>query len=921
MKQRSLRDALQRRSASRVVAVAAGAALGLGVMLGACATDDHIVVIEETRDGSMLPETDGQTPDETDAGSATCGNGTIEAGETCDDGNTTDGDGCSATCAKETVVSSCPGTNVPLTVKDAETRVGSVSGDTGTGNASLATRTCGGGSGKDLVYSFRSDVPGRAKITLEAAFDSILSARTDCAVDASELGCQSAPLGGGTTQLVVPVAANKDVFVVVDGGGGKSGTFKLDIEVGVTTCGDGIAQVPEQCDDGNTAPGDGCSADCQLESVGSASGTCPGFSFGFPASTVAKTVSFAGDTLASDKSNFGAVDCTSTSAREQIWAVTPAAPGALSVKLAASFPEATLHIRRECFTSATQVDCKTGGEAGEPIERTFPVLGQNTYFVFIDGADSNKSVGPYTLDVTYIPEACGDGILQGLEQCDDGNTTSGDGCTADCKQEPMPPATDACPGLPIVWSGPAAGPSTFHVVGNTSGSTVDVGTNCGSNGTKDVVYTVVAPYHANLTAKVTADFNASLSLRKTCVPDGSKYPTPTDPNNVACANDDTSGRAPESLRGAVDAGETYFLTIKGGQTLRKTDGNFALDVELTPSVCGNGVVEGGETCDDGGRENGDACDADCTIEPVPALGLSCETAQPIALTESMPGVYGASVIGGNWNMDSKGYFAAPCAAAGKEVYYTVTPPVDGVVQVVVDDASYDVSIGVRPQCPPNTSTGFLACSNRSDGPGNERFSFIGKKDTKYWVIVDASRPTALGRFKLDVTLQDGTCGDGLVSGSEECDDGGNVDGDGCDKTCKLETVAGADRCPGAPVTLTGTGTATRSKVVTLSTAALASDYAGTCGGNFRDGVFAVTSDIAGTMKAQLTASWPTVLYARGTCDDATTEYKCAKSDVAKPNETTREITFPVKANTPAYIFIDGIAGGSGPASLALTVTP
>jgi len=30
-----------------------------------------------------------------------CGNGTLDAGEQCDDGNTADGDGCSATCQLE----------------------------------------------------------------------------------------------------------------------------------------------------------------------------------------------------------------------------------------------------------------------------------------------------------------------------------------------------------------------------------------------------------------------------------------------------------------------------------------------------------------------------------------------------------------------------------------------------------------------------------------------------------------------------------------------------------------------------------------------------------------------------------------------------------------------------------------------------
>ena len=50
---------------------------------------------------SMIP--DGNQPDvnQPDVMTAACGDGTIDAGETCDDGNTTAGDGCSAACASE----------------------------------------------------------------------------------------------------------------------------------------------------------------------------------------------------------------------------------------------------------------------------------------------------------------------------------------------------------------------------------------------------------------------------------------------------------------------------------------------------------------------------------------------------------------------------------------------------------------------------------------------------------------------------------------------------------------------------------------------------------------------------------------------------------------------------------------------------
>ena len=34
----------------------------------------------------------------------------------------------------------------------------------------------------------------------------------------------------------------------------------------------------------------------------------------------------------------------------------------------------------------------------------------------------------------------------------------------------------------------------------------------------------------------------------------------------------------------------------------------------------------------------------------------------------------------------------------------------------------------------------------------------------------------------------GTCGDGIINGSETCDDGNTISGDGCSSTCQIETV-------------------------------------------------------------------------------------------------------------------------------------
>ena len=50
-----------------------------------------------------------------------------------------------------------------------------------------------------------------------------------------------------------------------DGGDGGGGSESFDTNVISGYCGDGIIQQGEQCDDGNNADGDGCSANCQIE--------------------------------------------------------------------------------------------------------------------------------------------------------------------------------------------------------------------------------------------------------------------------------------------------------------------------------------------------------------------------------------------------------------------------------------------------------------------------------------------------------------------------------------------------------------------------------------------------------------------------------------------------------------------------------
>jgi cysteine-rich repeat protein len=50
------------------------------------------------------------------------------------------------------------------------------------------------------------------------------------------------------------------------------------------------------------------------------------------------------------------------------------------------------------------------------------------------------------------------------------------------------------------------------------------------------------------------------------------------------------------------------------------------------------------------------------------------------------------------------------------------------------------------------------------------------------------------------------CGDGIVGGSEQCDDGNTINSDGCSSTCLVETAPVNNECSGAIALVGSNGT-------------------------------------------------------------------------------------------------------------------
>jgi fibro-slime domain-containing protein len=186
-----------------------------------------------------------------DASRPVCGNGLREVGEACDDGNTDDNDGCSASCVVEPnfVCTNAGEACVPTVVCGDSRLTGGETCDDGNTTANDGcSATC------SIETGWRCPVPGAACFAA-ACGDGVIAGDEECDDgDTLDNGCSS------TCKL-------QDGFKCPTAGA-------LCVR---TVCGDGVREGSEQCDDGNLRPYDGCSPQCTREpscSGGPCTGVC-----------------------------------------------------------------------------------------------------------------------------------------------------------------------------------------------------------------------------------------------------------------------------------------------------------------------------------------------------------------------------------------------------------------------------------------------------------------------------------------------------------------------------------------------------------------------------------------------------------------------------------------------------------------------
>ncbi len=413
---------------------------------------------------------------------------------------------------------------------------------------------------------------------------------------------------------------------------GGNGTPSRPDSFCVSTCGDGVLAVGrERCDDGNNVGLDGCTVGCFVE-YGYA---CPG-----PAGTAAHCITACGDgqlAVGRETCDDGAAGvlntndgCDATCRVVDGWTCAARAPGA---------------------GTAANPDSTCTSECGDGVVAVGVEVCDDDNLAALDGCSSTCSVERgWTCAVTCAATACGDGIRAlGAEACDDGNLSSGDGCTDACVVEVgfgcEHTAVDG-DGEPDSVCATTCGDGVRAASEFCDDGDLEGGDGCGADCLEEPGWSCGGAVGvASTCAAICGD---GLIRGDEVCDDDNVEPAPLsgdDPDGCLANCDevdfgwDCEGEPSVCVTTCGDGRIGLNVEVCDDNNAVAGDGcaSDCAEVErgwscgdppLSPStcepLCGDGLVRGVEGCDDGDNDDGDGCTADCRVED----NWICDEADP-----------------------------------------------------------------------------------------------------------------------------------------------------------------------------------------------------------------------------------------------------------------------------------------------------
>ncbi|NUP04526.1 MAG: DUF4215 domain-containing protein [Polyangiaceae bacterium] len=322
----------------------------------------------------------------------------------------------------------------------------------------------------------------------------------------------------------------------------------------------------------------------------------------------------------------------------------------------------------------------------------------------------------------HAPAVCGDGELDliGGEVCDDGNTVSGDGCSADCSTPELDALCEQADTLA----------EDTDVSGTTIGGPSGYPSQCDPFiGTRVATYSYIAPGPGRVHVTLESAEDLRLSIYEDCADPATER---------GCQSDSEDDELIIDLDEAPDG--PLLVIVRGSSPIH--EGAFEVHAEFTPAVCGDGVAVGPEACDDGNTTSGDGCSADCS------------TIEWANVCASLP-VLSTSAINAGSTIGSQNLFetGSLCAVelGGLEDAYSFVAPESGTLDLALTQPRADFVLYVQDGCGPSGFDSWLACGSSFLAGTDETASVQLTAGQEITVIVDGSRGD-VGNYELTATF-------------------------------------------------------------------------------------------------------------------------------------------------------------------------
>ena len=639
----------------RTVHLAWVVALVVGV--GACDPDPAVMMEpvcgDGMREGSEACD-DGNTDDGDGCSAACvvepneCGDGRMLAGEACDDGNVVDGDGCDGDCTE----TACGNGRVTDGEECDDNNL--VAGDgcdelcvvepppCGDGDLDFGEQCDDGnlvaGDGCDADCDIEPDVCGDGTVgETEACDDGNLADADGC-----DSNCTATACGNGI----------RTAGEVCDDGNAVNGDG-CDTNCTPSGCGNGARAPTEECDDGNGFDGDGCNIFCRFEEnvveteLNDTIATADDFATHSILGHTDGAIGIPGDVDYFSIDVVGASGGTLTATVVDSVAGDLCGPrGELDSQLTFFDPEGG-----EVFSSE-DLDMVTNWCSGGTIE-VYP--GRWTVRVRPSPFLPPATTFSYRLEAAFVPGACGDSMVTGTEACDDGNTIAGDGCSFCVIETPEGEPNDdgmLAVGTDDFSAAAAAGPlfGDAWIAGSISPAGDDDGF--------VIENTIGAPVGLVLETFGSGGVGTcELIDTELQVRDGG--------GSVFRADDDGGVETCSRVEYFLPIGQTIYVHVR-----EKGDNaeipEYFLSVRFLFVFCGDGLVRDDEQCDDGNVFSGDGCSGSCLTE-VPETEPNDDGAVAIATND-----FSVAAADGPYETDA--FVVAQIMPAGDDDVYAVANP-------------------------------------------------------------------------------------------------------------------------------------------------------------------------------------------------------------------------------------------------------